>query len=390
MKKTTIISFYFLLILFIVGCSMGNSSQDHPTYTAIQNQKEIEGNFLTSIQPVETSISIAAVGDLLIHSRVYDEAEQSDGSYNFLPMFDAVQSYLKEPTITMANQETIMGGTEIGLSTYPQFNSPFELGDNLKELGVDIVTMANNHTLDRGEVAIQNATSYYDKIGMLYTGSFKDEEDRSKIRVMEEEGIRVSFLSYTYGTNGIPVPEGKDYLVNLIDKDLMEHDIKEAKQLSDIIVVSLHFGNEYERVPNNEQRSLAQFVADLGVDVVIGHHPHVLQPIDWIEGKDGNQMLVAYSLGNFLSGQDKLYRQIGGIFEFEVTKTTDRKGDQFEVHSPSILPTYVHFERINGKMRNYKILPMKDVTDSYLPNASEHYEEIKGHLSQYTDIDFME
>src|SRR5690606_12619563 len=165
--------------------------------------------------------------------------------------------------------------------------------------------------------------------------------------------------SYTYGTNGIPVPEGKDYLVNLIDKDLMEHDIKEAKQLSDIIVVSLHFGNEYERVPNNEQRSLAQFVADLGVDVVIGHHPHVLQPIDWIEGKDGNQMLVAYSLGNFLSGQDKLYRQIGGIFEFEVTKTTDRKGNQFEVHSPSILPTYVHFERINGKMRNYKILPMK-------------------------------
>ena len=390
MKKTTIYIVYLLFILYLVGCSTGDSSDNHPASITEQNHKEIEGNFLASIQPVETSISIASVGDLLIHSRVYDDAEQADGSYNFLPMFEEVQAYLKEPTITMANQETIMGGKEIGLSTYPQFNSPFELGDNLKELGVDIVTMANNHTLDRGEIAIQNAIGYYDKIGMLYTGSFKDEEDQKQIRVIEEEGIRVSFLSYTYGTNGIPVPEGKDYLVNLIDKELMEREIKEAEQLSDIIVVSLHFGNEYERLPNNEQRSLAQFVADLGVDVVIGHHPHVLQPVDWVEGKEGNQMLIAYSLGNFLSGQDKLYRQIGGIFNFEVTKTTDRKGDTFEVHSPSMLPTFVHHERINGKMRNYSIIPMKDISNQHLNDAKGHYEEIKNHLSQFTDIDFME
>lgn len=388
MKNKIII--LLLLMIGLVGCSLNHTSEDYPLLSTDQHKKEIEGTFLESIQPIETEISIAAVGDLLIHSRVYNEAEQADGSYNFLPMFEAVAPYLKEPTITVANQETIMGGKELGLSTYPAFNSPFELGDNLKELGVDMVTMANNHTLDRGEKAIQNAIGHYEKIGMLYTGSFKSEEDRKEIRVVEEEGIRVAFLSYTYGTNGIPVPEGKDYLVNLIDKEVMEKDINEAQNVADIIVLCLHFGNEYERVPNNEQRSLAQWAADVGVDVVIGHHPHVLQPVDWIEGKDGNKMLIAYSLGNFLSGQDKLYRQIGGVFQFNITKTTDRKGDTFDVHSPSFLPTYVHFERINGKMRNYAILPMKDITNQHLSNAQQHYEETKEHLTQYTEIEFME
>src|SRR5699024_4256921 len=119
----------------------------------------------------------------------------------------------------------------------------------------------------------------------------------------------------------IPVPDGKDYLVNLIDKELMKEDIKKAKEQADAVVLSLHFGNEYERMPNEGQKELVQLAADHGVDVVIGHHPHVLQPIDWVEGEDGNKTLVAYSLGNFLSGQDEFYRRIGGIFKFSIQKT---------------------------------------------------------------------
>src|SRR5699024_10968554 len=126
-----------------------------------------------------------------------------------------------------------------------------------------------------------------------------------------DEGMDVAFIAYTYGTNGIDVPEGKDYLVNYIDKKQIKKDIKEARDEADVVVLSLHFGIEYERMPNNEQKELMQFAADEGVDITLGHHPHVLQPVEWVEGENGNEMFAIYSLGNFLSGQDKPYTQTG-------------------------------------------------------------------------------
>src|SRR5690606_16862438 len=185
-------------------------------------------------------------------------------TFHFDDMFQAVKPYLEKPDITFANQESMIGGKELGLSTYPTFNSPFEIGDTLKRVGVDVVSMANNHTLDRGEKAILNAIQHWNKIGMLYVGAYASEEDKAKIRTIEKNGITFSFLAYTYGTNGIPVPKDKPYLVNLIDKEKIEADIQQAKELSDVVVVSLHFGNEYERMPNESQKELAQFIADAG------------------------------------------------------------------------------------------------------------------------------
>ncbi|KAB8137970.1 CapA family protein [Gracilibacillus oryzae] len=356
---------------------------EHDKKSFVLAEKETDHTFTKSLRPETKTIQIAAIGDLLIHDRVYNTAKTEAG-YNFLPMFENVQKYLKEPAITIANQETITGGTDIGLSSYPRFNSPFELAANLQEIGVDLVTMANNHTLDRGEIAINNSIQYYEKIGMEYTGSFKNKNDQERIRVIEtEEQISVAFLSYTYGTNGIAVPEGKDYLVNLIDRNQIKKDIEIAQKKADVTVVSYHFGEEYERYPNQTQKQLAQFAADLGVDVVIGHHPHVLQPMEWVEGENGDRTLVAYSLGNFLSGQDKLYRRIGGIFQFAVEKEIHQGKETIQVHSPSFLPTFVDYDLEDGRMTNFSIMPLSEVTDKQLPDSDEHFIEIDNHMKQW-------
>ncbi|UOQ49144.1 CapA family protein [Gracilibacillus caseinilyticus] len=367
-----------ILLLIITGCT---ADQEYKGQSHHMDNKE------RSAKDYQQAITIAAIGDLLIHDRVYNDAWDGE-RYDFQSMLAPVQNYLQKPTIAMANQESIMGGEELGLSNYPRFNSPFDLADDIQKTGVDLVTMANNHTLDKGEVAIHNAIDYYEKIGLRYTGAFKSQADQDTIRVIETDaGISAAFLSYTYGTNGIPVPDGKEYLVNQIDRLQIKSDVLEAEKLADITIVSYHFGQEYMRQPNQEQQDLVQFAADLGTDVVIGHHPHVLQPIEWVEGEQGNKTLVAYSLGNFLSGQYELNRRIGGIFQF----TVEKQGDSVSVHTPAFLPTFVQFEMIDDTMTNVEVLPLGNVTNQQLSDAKVHLEEIKQHVSQNIEgLQFIE
>ena len=338
--------------------------------------------------PVTKEITISSVGDVLIHAPVYVDAWTGSG-YNFTPMLERVKPFLSQATITAANQESMIGGADLGLSSYPAFNSPTEVGDALKDAGVDVVMMANNHTLDRGEKAIMQAINHWETLEMVYVGSHKDEADKQKLRIVEtEEGISVAFLAYTYGTNGIPVPQGKDYLVNLIDREKIAEEITRAKEAADVVVLNLHFGNEYERMPNEEQKALVQFAADQGVHAVIGHHPHVLQPAAWVEGENGNQTLVIYSLGNFLSNQQDFYTRIGGVFTFTVTKTTHGDVTEVELHSPTMLPTYVTF---HPSFSDYKVVPMYQLTNEELPGAAQHYEDIKKHMSQWLpELEFVE
>jgi poly-gamma-glutamate capsule biosynthesis protein CapA/YwtB (metallophosphatase superfamily) len=389
--KIITITLFLLISSLLVSCGKaeteGNESLSRTA--GLHDEKDIEQR--EPKEPISITktneITIAAIGDMLIHNSVYNDA-RIDNGYDFKPMLKRVEPFLRDATIAIANQETMIGGVEIGLSSYPTFNSPTEVGDALKWAGVDVVSLANNHTLDRGEEAIQRAINHWEAIDMMYTGSYKNMEDRNQLRVYEsEEGISVAFLSYTYGTNGIPVPIGKDYLVNLIDQKLIAMEIKEAKELADVVVLSLHFGNEYERMPNQAQKDLVQFVADQGVDVVLGHHPHVLQPIDWVMGEEGNRTLVIYSLGNFLSGQDEFYRQIGGLFKFHITKTETGEEIDIEVHTPEFLPTYVKYR----DWQDFEVIPMYQLTNEELPNAKQHYEEIKNHMAIWVpDLKFIE
>ncbi|WP_141995146.1 CapA family protein [Bacillus sp. B4EP4a] len=378
MKRILVFLATFMCLLWILAPFVKGQFQEEPkvSETKAENKKKLKPENASSHAhtPVPeqkvTAATIGAVGDILIHDRVYKPARKSNGSYDFNPMFRFVKPYLGKTDITVANQETMIGGKEIGLSSYPSFNSPVEVGDALKENGVDLVTIANNHTLDRGEKAILNALNHWNSIGMPYTGAYQSSEDQKIIRILKRNDITFSFLSYTYGTNGIPVPEGKPHLVNLIDTTRIQAEVKEAEKVSDVVVVSLHFGKEYERLPNDEQEQLAQTTANAGADIIIGHHPHVLQPVSWLTKPNGERAFVAYSLGNFLSGQQGDYKDIGGIMQIGVKKIQTGDDVKIELQNPKFLPTWVN--------RPYEIIPMKALSDQ-----SDKYNEIQKHMNQF-------
>ncbi|WP_075619512.1 CapA family protein [Paenisporosarcina indica] len=396
MKKLFVL---IAIYLTLAGCSKfqsPNLSTEPISVAAIQLKPDIESDHGTKIpsdmqletekiqtgkieKPLVTSAKLVAIGDILLHQSVYKDAATDQGTYNFFPMFEQVKPFIESADIAIANQETMIGGKELGLSSYPIFNSPYEIGDALKDTGIDIVTLANNHTMDKGEKGILNAVSHWNQIGMLYTGAFKSQEDRETIRTITKNGITFSFLSYTYGTNGLSVPQDKPYLVNLIDLTLIKKDVERAKQLSDVVVVSMHWGNEYEETPNQTQIDLAHSLSEMGTDIIIGHHPHVLQPIDLIERSDGSRTFVLYSLGNFLSAQEGVERLTGGIGGIEVTKVTYQGKTTIKLSDPSFVPTYGYYEN----WRNFEVIPMHQLNDTYLPNYQVHYVETQNHMKQF-------
>jgi poly-gamma-glutamate capsule biosynthesis protein CapA/YwtB (metallophosphatase superfamily) len=323
-------------------------------------------------------ISVGAIGDILMHDTVYKDA-YNGVKYNFDPIFHNVNALLEKPDILTANQESMLGGIELGVSTYPTFNSPHEVADALVHTGVDIVSTANNHTLDKGVRGINSESQYLDSIGLPHVGSFLDDNDRHKLRILEKNGIKLAFLSYSYGTNGIPVPDGKDFLVNLINRDIMKEEVHRAKQAADVVVMSIHWGNEYQRIPTADQKDLASFLANEGVDIIFGSHPHVLQPMEWIKDRDGRKTFVIYSLGNFISGQIHDYKDIGGLATVDITKHVSEKGNTIELTNPVFYPTFVSSQ--NDK--NYRVVPLEKAGSFGLPNADEKYKEIQDHMEQW-------
>ncbi|SEA06027.1 poly-gamma-glutamate synthesis protein (capsule biosynthesis protein) [Thalassobacillus cyri] len=373
---------FFLLILFLITAAC---SQSERTILSVKDLT-LKNTDVQAKQdfPANPKITLSAIGDILIHTPVYRDA-QTSGGYDFTPMFKNVAPYLKNTTISIANQETMIGGTDFGLSGYPAFNSPREVGTALKTSGIDVVSIANNHTLDRGEKAIEQAISHWNAIDMTYTGAFKSQPDQNDLRVIRTSvGIDVAFLSYTYGTNGIPVPENKDYLVNLIDEQAIRSEVKQANQVADAVVVSMHFGEEYQRIPNDYQKKLAQLISDAGAHVILGHHPHVLQPIEMLQGKNGNETLVIYSLGNFLSAQEETYRRIGGILQVELEK--DRKDGSVSINQPAFIPTIVDYTPFANHHAgtDFKVVPMhSSLQEEVIPEQKKVFEDIKHHMSQW-------
>ncbi|WP_332698838.1 CapA family protein [Halalkalibacter lacteus] len=369
--------FFVAMLLTIIGCQQQE-------ITVESNPEQIDAEFVRQEAPgpveeerTETTITIGAVGDVLLHERVYVPAE-TEGGYDFMPMLQEVESLLAAPDFLMANQESMPGGVEIGLSTYPSFNSPQEIVSNLQTLGVDMVIGANNHTLDRGVKAVESALDFYDEIGMDYVGVYRDTPDREKDRIVAVDDITLGVLAYTYGTNGIPIPEGHEDIVALIDRERMQQDVERLREKVDIVIVHMHWGDEYAREPNAEQRELAQHLSEAGTDIIFGHHPHVLQPIDHLQQENGQETYVFYSLGNFFSGQNFEYTDIGGVGTIEVTKTI--KGDEqvVEIHTPHIEPTLVMLEN-----DVYRMMPMADSGGSLINGSTT--EQMREHVQMYVN-----
>lgn len=246
------------------------------------------------------------------------------------------------------------------------FNSPQEIGDSLVKAGFDWISQASNHSLDAGEDGVISAMNFWDKYpDVVTTGINRNKEEGNRLRILEREGLKFGLLNYTYGTNGIMEPQGKEYLINNTDKTAIKDEIKRLKKAGcDVIVASMHWGDEYQFKENEEQRELAQFLSDEGVSVILGSHPHVIQPVDFLTGKNGNETLVVYSLGNFISAQDVDYRMLGGLIRFEVVV----KGDSGDVKVDKVqyYPVIAHFE---AGFKNFKTYALKDYTDEL---ASRH------------------
>lgn len=380
-KNHLIIAFFIFSGLIIASGIIGFQMYAESTAKAKVEYKEqtphvsrplsVEGKTYTE------KITIGAIGDILIHDSVYNDAFNGT-TYDFKPMIKDVKDILLQPDILLANQESVLGGVEIGLSNYPSFNSPQEVGDAFIDAGVDIFSTANNHSIDRGERAALSAISYYERMGIPYVGSYKSFEDQKTLRILNKNGIKIAFLSYSYGTNGIPVPKGKEYLVNLIHEGNMKEEIERARQEADLVVMSLHFGNEYQLFPNEYQKELADTLVNAGVDVIFGHHPHVLQPMEWVETDDGRNALVVYSLGNFLSGQKYDYKDIGGMATIDVTKEVGSNGNRVELSNPLFYPTFV---AATGYRADFRVVPLKDAGNHGLANAGAKYDEIMKHVT---------
>ena len=338
-----------IALLLISGCSK-------------VDEQPIEPPVIEEEVPIaeDKTVTFMAVGDNLIHGAIYYDSEiRHKGAYEFDEIYENTKPLIESADVAYINQETILGGTELTLSHYPMFNSPQEIGDALVHSGFDWIASSSNHSMDRFEGGIHASLNFWDKYPQIITtGLNRSEEERQTPKFIERNGVKFGVLGYTYGTNGIEIPKGQEYLVNIYTKERLIEDITNLKDKCDSILVSMHWGHEYWIEPNEEQIELAQLMADLGVDVVIGEHPHVIQPMDWVEGKDGHQMLVIYSLGNFLSAQDVDFRMLGGMASWTMKK--DGESGEMSVEDVKFYPTITHF---NAPFTKFKTYFLKDYTE---------------------------
>lgn len=320
--------------------------------------------------------SIFMVGDALIHSNVYEDAICADGSYDFKPMLEQIKPISIKYDLKYYNQETILGGATLGYSSYPRFNSPAEVGDAFLDAGFNLVSLATNHTMDKGEAGVINSVNYWkSKENVVYSGQWTSSEEREESHVYNINGISYAFFSYTTWTNGLETPAGKEYLNNVYSPEKAAADIAKVKDLADVIIVAMHWGTEYSLGVSSQQTEIANYLSSLGVNLIIGAHPHVVEPVEYIN--DGKTFVI-YSLGNFISDQIGIERLTGLMMEVTIKKVVDVDDTvTISIESPKaeLIYTYSKYGR------NFKVYPYYRLDNTLLPNYMNYYEYYKGIVS---------
>ena len=390
-----ILLFILLIVLLIVTVFI-YYKKTHETSAEPKNVYEVSSEDLIEEEPIpeDVSITMSVIGDIMCHDSQYKDAYVEDtDSYDFTYVFSDIQKYIQVADIAVGNLETTFAGKERGYSNYPTFNTPEQLAYNLKTLGLDVLSTANNHSLDKGYSGLESTLNFLDDAGIAHTGTYASEEDQNKILIQNVKGISIAFLSFTYGTNGIPVPSGRDYCVNLIDEDLITRQIELAKEQNpDIICVFMHWGVEYQTKQNKTQDELADFLFQNGVDVILGGHPHVLQPMEkrqvtLADGtiKDG---FIIYSLGNFISGQRDLDTKSSAILNLNITK--NGQTGKISIDEATYIPVYM-YRASTGSLQRYKLLDVKTNIENYesgidISLGKTTYNTLKESLSFTTNI----
>lgn len=420
-KKITIFLLVTILgivsLLTIVKVGQTISSKEEPT-----NEKKVETVDEPLSEPLlgleekdstndtpnkEGEFVLRSVGDVLIHETVSEMADvesefyrdavkqlEADGidiskisnkptkektdekQYDFAPMLAKIAPFTEYADATIANLEVITAYPELPISGYPQFNAPSSLLTNIKNIGVDIVSNGTNHTLDYySEGALQSIDHIRDA-GLMYVGSYQSQEDQQTPRIIDQNGIKVGFLTYSYGTNGIPVEAGKEFTISLVDIDKMVAEVKELDKQVDAVVVTLQLGQEYDTLPDDNQRFVFEMLSEAGVKLILGGHPHVLQPMEWYNGKE---TFAIYSQASFLSGQVNADNKQGGITEVTFKRQED---GEVAVTNPKFMPIYIAGMEHETM---FEVVPYADYAKYQIPDGQTWWETIQARMTTYTD-----
>jgi hypothetical protein len=376
MRKKILVITIISLFLLGVGCTKSVSTQN-ALLTNYANNSILEVEVRESITTPEIikeneniptpqiievgevqNITIASVGDIMMHEAQIKSGSLDNGNYDYSLMFKSIKPYIEKADFAIGNLETTLAGNEKKYTGYPMFNAPEILAKNIKDAGFDMVTTANNHSLDRKFYGVVKTIENLDKEGLLHIGTYKTKEDSEAIFVEDIKGVKVAFLVYTYGTNGMVIPE--KFAVNLIDRSRIFEDIKKAKALNvDMIITSMHFGNEYQTTQNKTQEDLVNFLFQNGVDAVLGSHPHVLQPVEMKKVKDvygvEKERFVIYSQGNIVANMPDRYKNSGVIINLNIKK--DKNGTTID--KVEYIPTMVDsYYNANAKKTTFEVLPI--------------------------------
>jgi len=353
MKRTVIIICLILVGMtssYWISMSLANQQSD-PLPVAGEPKLDPE----PEPELIET-ITLAAVGDCLMHNTQIWSGQQPDGSYNFDAFFREVQPIIASADYSSTNFEAPMAGAAAGYAGYPLFNSPDEIATTFKSAGFDLVVTANNHILDRGVQGALRTLEILEQNDLDTVGVYPDSLSSQQFLIRNLKGIRVGYLGYTYSTNGIPVPADKPYLVNYLDRDKIIDAIGRLRSQVDVLVLVLHWGVEYSPQPTQEQKALAQEFCEAGADVILGSHPHVIQTMEVIPLENRN-CFVIYSMGNFISHQRGLERNSGIILQMEFSKNFTT--DQTTLNKVDYIPTYSHSYH-DGRRQQFRVVPIEE------------------------------
>lgn len=378
LNNIKLISLFLVITFLLLGCQSASQEGESVAESEEVGSEEVvdtsEENGSSSDYEVVDSVTIRSIGDVLVHDTVYYDADTGDG-YSFEHMFDGVRPYLENADITTANLEMITAGSVFGPSTYPAFNSPEEIIDALQNAGVDIVNNATNHSLDLGADGAYASINALQERDMMYVGSYESWEDYNTSRIIEVGDMSVGFLSYANDANGNYLPEDQEYLLSLIDLDLIPLEVEQLNTEVDVSVVMFHMGNEYDYLPNTWQLEVMQTARDAGANFILGGHPHVLQPfINYNESQAG-----MFSHGNFLTGQYEIDTKVGGITEYTFNKLGN---GEVVLDSMRFMPTF-NFGMPETPV--YSVVPLADADEYGLAQASELYAELEQRMRYYTN-----
>ena len=406
--KRLIASLMLFCMLFACGCALTEenpfietsssaaSSEADPS-KAEGTSSVIEVSDVSEViieEPEDTVLHFVACGDNILHPSVYYHgmevyaeahgqactyAAANDDNYDFHSIYEFVEPAMKNADICYINQETLFLGGTAAISGYPRFNSPEIIGATLYDLGVDVVNLAHNHMLDCGsDAAVRNTAAFFRNLGMTPLGYYENSAATDNIVIYEEQGVKIAFLAYTEHTNGIR--NNSTTYIPYLEEALVKKQVALAKQQADLVIVSAHWGNEYAWNPTSKQKQYAQLFCDLGVDVVIGMHPHCIEPMEWKTNASGHRTLITYSIGNFLSGMHEGMCHLEGMLQFDIRK--DVNDGAVSIENPKFVPLVMHFQAgtsvnraVDTGYRKFKIYYLSDYTAELAASHGIHKRE---------------